>query len=490
MEMTRPTNSFATGEPADALAICMAGFTFAYPRSDRPVLDGVDFRVDRGEFVLLGGDTGSGKTTLLRCLKPEITPVGTKSGVARAAGAIGYVAQNPETQIVCDSVWHEMAFGLENAGVDPDDMRLRVAEVAYFFGMEPWFDASVNELSGGQKQLLNLAAVLALRPDVLLLDEPTAQLDPLAARDFAHALFRVNRELGLTVVVATHGARWLQHYATRQVRLEGGKVVEATMKVDVTATPAPASPDSCISASAQGTGGSSEIAVSLHEVFATYSRSAKPVLRGISLDIGRGKIHALIGGNGCGKTTILRVMAGVMEPYRGKVRRAKLTQGYLPQDPHALFMADTVEEELQLWQATSAHPYTDADIAEALARFGLEDTLQQHPYDLSGGQMQLLALAKLLLVKPDLYLLDEPSKGLDARSERLFADALRAEAARGATVILATHDMALVRDLCTAVSFVFDGQVAATMPPEAFFAKNLFFRPFLGDDGAAGEGER
>ncbi|MBR2789027.1 MAG: ATP-binding cassette domain-containing protein, partial [Eggerthellaceae bacterium] len=394
----------------------------------------------------------------------------TRSGEVVCTGTAGYVSQNPDAQIVCDTVWHEMAFGLENAGVPADEMRVRVAETAYFFGMEPWFNAKVNELSGGQKQLLNLAAALALRPAVLLLDEPTAQLDPLAARDFAHALFRVNRELGVTVVAATHEPRLLSPYAGRILHLENGKGAAGSAcgpgdaAIDMPASRPDVGPAIC----------------QLRDVFATYDRDARPVLRGVTLQVSRSSIHALIGGNGCGKTTLLKVMAGVMEPYRGRLaRESRCAQAYLPQDPHALFMADSAAEELALWKASALHPYTDEDIAGALARFGLQGCGDRHPFDLSGGQQQLLAFAKLALTRPDFYLLDEPTKGLDARARALLASVLREEAARGAAVVLATHDMGFVAAVCDAVSFMFDGQIAATEPPAAFFAKNLFFRPFM-----------
>ncbi|MFR8045124.1 MAG: energy-coupling factor ABC transporter ATP-binding protein [Eggerthella lenta] len=141
-----------------------------------------------------------------------------------AAATVGYVAQSPENQIVCDSVWHELAFGLENLGVEQDEMRRRVAEVAHFFGIEPWFRRSVAELSGGQKQMTTLAGTLAMQPRLLLLDEPTAQLDPVAEKNFLHALFRVNRELGITVVVATHAPEAMAEYATDMVELRDGRM--------------------------------------------------------------------------------------------------------------------------------------------------------------------------------------------------------------------------------------------------------------------------
>lgn len=232
-----PVSGAACGP--DIPAIEVQGLSFAYPGAEAPVLEGLDWRVPQGAFALLVGGTGSGKSTLLSLLKPEIAPAGERTGDARVLGEnvadmdvrasaerVGYVFQDPENQIVCETVWHEMAFGLENLGLARDEMRRRVAETSYFFGLEDWLHRDTDTLSGGRKQLLSLAAVLALRPRVLLLDEPTSQLDPVAEKNFLHALFRVNRELGCTVVVATHQPRPMLEYATCAYRIEGGRVHE------------------------------------------------------------------------------------------------------------------------------------------------------------------------------------------------------------------------------------------------------------------------
>ena len=223
----------------DMPAIEVRSLSFAYPDADAAVLEGLDWSVPQGAFALLVGGTGSGKSTLLSLLKPEIAPAGERTGellvlgenvadmdVRASAERVGYVFQDPENQIVCETVWHEMAFGLENLGLARDEMRRRVAETSYFFGLEDWLHRDTDTLSGGRKQLLSLAAVLTLRPRVLLLDEPTSQLDPVAEKNFLHALFRVNRELGCTVVVATHQPRPMLEYATCAYRIEDGRVRE------------------------------------------------------------------------------------------------------------------------------------------------------------------------------------------------------------------------------------------------------------------------
>ena len=509
------------------------------------MLEGLDWRVPQGAFALLVGGTGSGKSTLLSLLKPEIAPAGERTGDARVLGEnvadmdvrasaerVSYVFQDPENQIVCETVWHEMAFGLENLGLARDEMRRRVAETSYFFGLEDWLHRDTDTLSGGRKQLLSLAAVLALCPRVLLLDEPTSQLDPVAEKNFLHALFRVNRELGCTVVVATHQPRPMLEYATCAYRIEDGRVREVADMASLGRR------ESLFSDDMLGWGAvrcaKTEYSAGVRTIWALWSRpgtyrarkkvrnwtnrpnlwrkrrsrtARKPsrarmgaeyskkctagrlppwqgagfatIARAVGsarLDVAfsAGAVHAIVGGNGCGKSTMLSVLAKTAKLQRGRMVRGAASAALLPQNPKALLVAETVRDELMEWASTCGY---DENLArERAASLGLSGLDGRHPYDLSGGQRQLLALAKLLLIGPELLLLDEPTKGLDLASRRIIARALRDHAQAGGTVVMATHDLDFAEQVADGISMMFDGEIACMEPPTDFFADNVFYR--------------
>lgn len=546
--MARLDGNMMTGvvRGSDEPAIEVRGLRFAYPGAEAPVLEGLDWVVPQGAFALLVGGTGSGKSTLLSLLKPEIAPTGECTGELRVLGEsvadmdvrasaerVGYVFQDPENQIVCETVWHEMAFGLENLGMSRDEMCRRVAETSYFFGLEDWLHRDTDTLSGGRKQLLSLAAVLALRPRVLLLDEPTSQLDPVAEKNFLHALFRVNRELGCTVVVATHQPRPMLEYATCAYRIEGGSVREAADiaslghreelfsdempgwggsrrakngifsnvggqqgSFDPRAGAAGAKRGLKSGKSAEfeaqiqpqdGSGaptraGGCRIFPKMHAGSATtlarswfrYDRTSGWVLRGLDAAFSAGAVHAIVGGNGCGKSTLLSVLAKTVKLQRGHMERGAASAALLPQNPKALLVAETVRDELMEWASTCG--YDEAVARERAASLGLSGLDGRHPYDLSGGQRQLLALAKLLLIGPELLLLDEPTKGLDLASRRIIARALRDHAKAGGTVIMATHDLDFAEQVADDIAMMFDGEIACMEPPVDFFADNVFYR--------------
>ena len=546
--MARLDNCSATGVACGTgvPAIEVRGLSFTYPGAGASVLKGLDWSVLQGAFALLVGGTGSGKSTLLSLLKPEIAPTGELAGELRVLGEsvadmgvrasaerVGYVFQDPENQIVCETVWHEMAFGLENLGVSRDEMRRRVAETSYFFGLEDWLHCDTDTLSGGRKQLLSLAAVLALRPRVLLLDEPTSQLDPVAEKNFLHALFRVNRELGCTVVVATHQPRPMLEYATCAYRIEDGRVHDVAdmaslgrrellfsdgmlgwgttrrarnrvfsrnggnlgsteppeglsgankgRKLDKSSEfVAQTSLENGLEASPRTDG--SRILQKMHGGSATtlsegwfrYDRASGWVLRGLDVTFSAGAVHAIVGGNGCGKSTMLSVLAKTAKLQRGRMVRGAASAALLPQNPKALLVAETVRDELMEWASTCG--YDEATAQEQAARLGLAGLEARHPYDLSGGQRQLLALTKLLLIGPELLLLDEPTKGLDLASRRIIAHALRGHAQAGGTVIMATHDLDFAEQIADDIAMMFDGEVACMEPPADFFADNVFYR--------------
>ena len=476
-------------------------YSFAYPTEpglaeDPFVLNGVTLSVEEGAFCVLTGPTGCGKTTLLRSLKPELTPVGKREGSIKALGTplvhdgeptdamasrdsaalIGYVMQDPDAQIVCDTVWHEIAFGLENIGLPQDAMRRRIAEVAHFFGIEPWMRANTQTLSGGQKQLENLAGVLALRPRLLLLDEPTAQLDPNARRLFLMMLERVNRELGITVIMATHAPEDVERMATHHVEMGPIGDLGERSQLECILRPRWQERRALLGLPALPQISTSTIALDAREVFFRYERKASWVLRGVDVRVRRGSVHAFVGGNGCGKSTLLKVLAGVLKPQRGRLNNTlRASQAMLPQDPKALFVCDSVAEELDEWRQRCG--YTQADEAAMLDRFGLAPHAAQHPYDLSGGQQQKLAFAKLLLTGAQLLFLDEPTKGLDAKACADAVRIVRELADEGRTVVLVTHDLDFAYACADEVSMLFDGEAACTQPTSEFFAENLVYRP-------------
>ncbi len=446
---------------------------FAYPGQEDPVLRDATASIPRGAFALVTGDTGSGKTTLLRLAKREIRPSGDLSGsvlclgrdvadldVRESARSVGFVFQRPENQIVCDTVWHEMAFGLENLATPQQGMRRRIAETCSYLGMEPWFRKRVDELSGGQRQVLALASVLVMRPDVLLLDEPTSMLDPVAERRFLALLFQLNREQGMTVVVATHAPERLAAYATMRLHVQDGHLVH--MPVGEREDGAPTRTEQVRASSGNPP------AVSLRDVWMRYDREGDWVLRGMSLDIPRGSVHALVGNNGSGKSTVLHAMAGVLRVQRGRVRNAlRRSQSLLPQDPKMLLACQTVREELLEWDPSGG----EETLGRLLGTLGLSrGLLDRHPYDLSGGQQQLVALGKLLAHGPHLLLLDEPTKGLDRPARKVVAQAIAHARERDATVVIATHDTSFVQEVADTVSLLFDGQVAATQSVDRYLS--------------------
>ena len=511
--------------------------TFAYPvRENAPTLQDVSLRIGRGEYVVVCGKSGSGKTTLLRHLKSVLTPHGSRSGKilfdgvplesvpqGEQAAKIGYVMQSPEDQIVTDKVWHELAFGLENLGVDQKTMAARVSEMACYFGIADWFHKDVVTLSGGQKQLLNLASIMAMQPEVLILDEPTSQLDPIAASDFLNTVRKINIELGTTVIITEHRLEDIFPYADRAIVMDGGRVIADDtpghigkllweQKNDIFAampTPVrvfygangegscpltvregrtwlsrsfPETPKFLTPEAEKEEAEEKKIVLSLKELWFRYEKDSPDILRGVTAQICAGSIHAIVGGNGAGKSTMLKAVCGICKPYRGKIkifgkpiekyRPSQLFQNcvaMLPQDPKSLFVKKTVREDL-------LEMTKDGALLESVAATcQITHLLQSHPYDLSGGEQQRAALAKVLLTNPRLLLLDEPTKGIDSFFKETFAQILQTLKDRGITVILVSHDVEFCAKYADRVSMFFDGQLLTTDTPRNFFGNNSFY---------------
>ena len=504
----------------DELLYQAEGLSFAYPRQTAWALEDLTFSAAAGSFTVVCGPSGCGKTTLLRQLKPALSPKGRRQGrllfagealerldLRRQSGEIGFVAQDPDSQIATDKVWHELAFGLESLGLEQSAIRRRVAETASFFGMESWFHREVSCLSGGQKQLLNLACAMVLQPRVLLLDEPTCQLDPIAASDFLAAVERVHRELGTTVLLTEHQLDQVLPLADQLLVLEGGRLVcqdpplramewlRQRSHAMFRAMPVPArvwaavpNDRPCPLSVREGRGWladyaaahplrplppaperpAGETAARLRDVWFRYGKKDPDVLRGLDLEARRGEVTALVGGNGAGKTTALSLLSGRNRPQRGTAE-LRGTVGALPQDPRALFAHKTVREELE---EVCADPRRRSSMA---ALCGLEPLLERHPYDLSGGEQQRTALAKVLLGQPDILLLDEPTKGLDPACKQQLAEILKELCRRGTAVVMVSHDLEFCGENAQWCVLLFDGAAAAADIPRRFFAGSRFY---------------
>ena len=543
--------------------------SFSYPDATTPALDKLCLEVERGEYLCVCGKSGCGKTTLLRQLKSVLAPFGQRSGTVLLDGVsldevppetqarrIGFVMQDPDAQIVTDKVWHELAFGLESIGCPSPVLRLRVAEMASYFGISDWFDRDVSELSGGQKQLLNLAGVMAMQPDVLVCDEPTSQLDPIATASFLDTLRRLNRELGVTVIISEHRLEDIFAQADRALVLDKGRTLAYGTPREVAAhlyvtgddmtralpspvrvfygvgqgdrsfvpldssgtndlSPCPMSPPSppCPLTVREGRTwlverilakpparvsipdgdddiGARDPVVDLRDLWFRYERRAPDVLRGLDLRVPQATLFALVGGNGSGKSTLLRCLCGVQRPYRGTLRvlghkresgkgTEHLREGVamLPQDPANLFSKNSVREELaEMLAAREFDADESARRCTAMAHdCGIEGLLDTHPHDLSGGEQQRVALAKVLLTEPRLLLLDEPTKGIDAFFKHELAALLHHLTKRGVSIIMVSHDIEFCARYADFAGLLFDGAVVTTTAPRRLFSDSGFY---------------
>lgn len=527
--------------------------SFTYPRQPKdttepkPALSDVSLEIRKGEFMVLCGASGCGKSTLLRLLKRELAPEGEKSGEIifcgkeqstlserEAACEIGYVLQNPENQIVTDKVWHELAFGLENMGVPTPVIRRRVAEMACFFGIDDWFRKKTTELSGGQKQLLNLASILSMQPKLLILDEPTSQLDPIAASDFIHTLSKINKELGLTILLTEHRLEEVFPLADRVAVMDQGKLlfvepprqaghelkkfdpnhrmllglpsaVRIYQGLDAEDAICPLTVrdgrnfieenyDNTITRLERETEKKEEkdrpIAMRMKDICFRYEKEEPDVLDHVALTLYEGEVVSLLGGNGAGKTTLLSVISGTNRPYYGKIEVfGKRLQKYrgkelyirklasLPQNPQTVFLKMTVREDYEELAKVLECKKSELEkkIQAVTQKLEITHLLDRHPYDLSGGEQQRAAIGKVLLLEPRLLLLDEPTKGIDAWSKRQLGNLLKDLRRQGITVLMVTHDVEFAAEVSDRCGLFFDHEITSVDTPEEFFCNNNYY---------------
>lgn len=545
--------------------------TFTYPDQEKPALTDLNFSLKQGEFLVVCGKSGCGKSTLLRHFKTAMAPYGERKGqilfegreldavsVREQGARIGYVLQSPDNQLVTDKVWHELAFGLENLGYETGTIRLRVAEMASFFGIQTWFEKNVEELSGGQKQLLNLAAVMAMQPDLLVLDEPTSQLDPLAAGDFLATLRKINAELGTTILLIEHRLEEVLAYADRVLVMENGGILALDTPEKLPslirendmfqAMPVPMRifeelsgegdspvtvregrewlegwreqqktsvsnqknrtegvekwPDTPVSRNIEPQNDSkpsffgglreriftkeetrqSQPVLEARDVWFRYEKELPDVVRDLNLKVQKGELYCLLGGNGTGKSTTLRLLGRIRKPYRGKLflngkelgtyREGELygkLLGILPQNPQSLFVKDTVEKDLREMSGDTGR------LRDVIEKTEIGHLLGSHPYDLSGGEQQRAALAKVLLLDPEIILLDEPTKGLDGFYKKKLAQILKGLTAEGKTILMVSHDIEFCAEYGDTCALFFHGSVVTSAPAREFFAGNSFY---------------
>ena len=521
-----------------------------------------------------------------------------------AAADIGFVQQNPDNQVVTDKVWHELAFGLESLGFDNATIKRRVAEMASYFNIQTWFRKDVSQLSGGQKQLMNLASIMAMQPEVLVLDEPTSQLDPIAASEFLRTVQKINRDLGTTVIISEHRLEEVFTMADKVMVMDKGRVLAydeprrigsmlsthseqeslgafcsnseqdkngapenssnsgqdkngasgddeeagskdkgtygrhpmfyglpAMMKIYQSVEPdgddspltiregrlwvdrvvgdtyregVPDVPDildmGCVDAendkdrSAEGrddntevksediskgktdTKGSADPAITVRDLWFRYDKKSQDVLRDLNVTIDKGQLFCVLGGNGVGKSTTLKVIAGILKQQRGAVK-VNGTLAMLPQNPQALFTEITVEDELM----EALHDVNDPDEVKVQKVLDLLDTMEishlrkSHPYDLSGGEQQRLALGKVLLLDPEIILLDEATKGLDPFFKISLARVLKKLIEAGKTLFMVSHDIEFCAEYADTCAMFFDGGIVSVGKPHEFFPGNNFY---------------
>ncbi|MBR5526996.1 MULTISPECIES: ABC transporter ATP-binding protein [Brochothrix] len=508
---------------------------FKYPEEQETALLSSSLIIEEGDFLVLAGSSGSGKTTLLRHLKKELWPIGERTGEilyqgeryqdlteVQSATEIGMVFQNPENQIVMDNVMGELAFSLENIGCPPKIIEKRIAELISFLGFQNILEQSIHTLSGGQKQLVNLASVLILQPKLLVLDEPTAQLDPIATRDFLGLLKRIHEELGITIVMSEHRLDEVIPMATRLVMMEDGKIIENNrpetvvgnlwqergnalfipqvprlfLEMGSSVLPfsvlegqrnLPRLQENVTVAKKADNAPEREPILKAKSIAFQYEKNGRFILRDLNFSIAKGEWVGIVGKNGTGKSTFLMVLAGLLNARRGKVTFAGRTLnkidlqeryeriGYVSQNPAYHFAYDTVFDEFYQRAIQIKLPQPEEAVQTMLQELQITHVSKRNPLDCSGGEQQLVSLGLVLLSKPEILLLDEPTKGLDPVRKHHLGELLKSLQAKGTTLVMATHDMEFAAAYGTRAALLFDGKILSEASVADFFSDNFFY---------------
>lgn len=501
--------------------------SFSYP-DGKKALENVSIEIKSGEFVLVCGKSGCGKSTLLRLMKHLIAPNGKKTGkilyngtdVEQAeekilAKEIGFVFQNVDSQIVCDKVHSELAFSLESLGAPPSVIASRIAETATYFGIEKYIDRDVSTLSGGQKQILNLASAMVSEPQVLILDEPLSQLDPIAKSDFLNQLIKLNKELGITVILSEHNLNDVYQITDKICVMDNGQVLSfddreqsgiflsknnmlGLLPESTVVTKMLFGSDFPLPFDTKGarqilennldkavfpkvkineTTDRNKKTLKCENLCFAYNRENGFVLKDVSFKLRQGEIVAIVGGNGAGKTTLLGLLTGSLKSQRGKIKTYKNTVSCLFQNPYYCFVKDTVGEDIDFLVKTNH--LGDNVVKETIEKYSFFNNIEElygaNPMDLSGGEAQRVALLKVLLMKSEIVLLDEATKGLDFDAKKNLSLVLEELKSNGKTVVLVSHDLSFVAENADRLLFLFGGQIVTESTPVDFFSSNRFY---------------
>ena len=487
---------------------------FTYPSRDTPTLQGITALVPHGAFVLLTGPTGCGKSTLLRTLNGLIphASAGMFTGTVHLDGQdiaaqslattcqqVSLLFQNPDDQLFCTLVEDEIAFGLENLSFPPEEIQERITTALEQVGLSGFESRKISSLSGGQKQRVALAAICAIRPQVLLLDEPTSHLDPKGTREILNIVNHLNNEMGITVVLATHRTRevvplcnhvWLMADGCLCLDLPRTEAFQDATPYQRLGVQVPQAGNTVVKSTASSRKHASNATqqnpfLNVQNLHFRYPNTDKDAVCGISCEVPRGEVVAIMGANGSGKTTLIHLIASLLRPSAGEIAidgkpcsRVKLHQlagkvGIVFQDPDLLLQAETVRDEVAFGPKNlkfSKNTLVER-VDNTLTRFDLQNLTSEAPYALSRGQRQRTAVAATFSLHPDLFLLDEPTTGQDAQHLYQLMDELCDEIRQeNKSLIFATHDTDLTLKYADRILLLHNGTVIYDGDPDTAFA--------------------